>query len=69
MYGVVGRERHAHAGLARAGAQRLEQPDDAALVALLQHVVERLEPLAGFDRFESRGIGGREILHDEAVLR
>ena len=39
-------------------AERVEQPLDAAAVPLLEDVVERFEPLAGFDGFELGGVFG-----------
>ena len=45
----VRRKRLADAHLARAQPKRIEQPEGPGLVALLEDVVERVNPLAGFD--------------------
>jgi hypothetical protein len=62
------RVRQPDAGAARAGAQGLEEAMHAGLVALAQHVVERLEPFASLDGLEIRGIGRRDVLHDAGPL-
>ena len=53
--GCRGRKRDSHTGQPRARGQRLEQPHDTSFVALVHDVVERLEPLTCFDRFQRRG--------------
>src|SRR5688572_15971506 len=54
----VGRRRRvceAYAAETGARPKSLEQPCRPSLVALVEHVVERLEPFARLDRFEGRG--------------
>jgi hypothetical protein len=53
----------------RAAAQRLEQTNRAGLVALTNDVVERLQPLAGFDGLERGRVCGGDVLHDMSPLR
>ena len=64
MYGVAAEYGDAHAGEARASLQRVEEPHDAPLVTLRNHVVERFEPLAGFNGLEGRRINRRQVLHE-----
>ena len=69
MYGVVAANGTRTPASAGPGTQGFEQPDDPALVALLQDVVERIEPFAGFDGFERRGIVRSEVLHVRILRR
>ena len=59
------RERHADAGLrGRGRAARRAAASTRPLSPCSQDVVERLEPLAGFDGLEGGGVGGCDVLHD-----
>ena len=55
--GRVRRERQLDAVLLGVDAKLAEQPPDARGPTVLQHVIERLEPLAGLERLQFAGIG------------
>ena len=56
-------ERQLDAVLLRVNAELAQQPAHARGAAVLQHVVERLEPLAGLERFQFAGVGWSSIPH------
>ncbi len=59
----VRRERQLHAVLLRVDAKLSKQPTDSRRTPVLQHVVERLEPLAGFERFQFAGVAWCRVPH------
>ena len=59
MYAVVARERDVRAAAARFLDQLLEQEMRALGTFVLEHRIERLEPLPGFLRIDVR----RDVLH------
>ena len=61
--GGIRRERQLDAVLLRVDAELAKQPADARGTAVLEHVVERLEPLARLERFQFAGIGWSRIPH------
>ena len=63
-----GRERQRHARRAGAMPQRRKQSLDAAAIALLDDVVERLEPFPLFDRLDFRGVTRRDVFHGSPSL-
>ena len=62
----VRRERQLDAALLGVDAELAQQPADARRPSVLQHVVQRLEPLAGFEGFELGGISRSGISHGRA---
>ena len=54
----IGRERQLDAVLRCANLEVTQQTTDARRAAVLQNVVERLEPLARLECFELTGVGG-----------
>ena len=61
--GGVRGEGQLHPGLPGMDAQLAEQTAHPSRPALLEDVIERLEPLAGFERLEFGPIGGGGIPH------
>ena len=61
--GRVGGERQPHARLLGVDAEFAKQAADAGRPSMLQHVVQRIEPLPGFEGFELGGIGRSGISH------
>ena len=66
--GGVGGERQLDAVLLGVHAELTKQSSDAGRASMLEDVVERLEPLAGFERFEFAGIGWSSISHGSLDL-
>ena len=65
--GRVGRERQRDAALGRVEGQFAEQPGDFGRSAGLQHIIKRLEPLAGFNGIELRRVFRSNVSHGTLV--
>ena len=59
----VRRERQLHTVLLRVNAKLSKQPTDSRRTPMLQHVVERLEPLPGFNRFQLPSVAWCRVPH------
>ena len=66
--GSVGGERQLDAVLAGVNRQLAEQPRDLCRAAALQHIIKRVEPFAGFDGVELRGVFRSDVSHGNGIL-